>query len=72
MSTYIYIYIYIYMYIYSCIYIYIYVYVYTYTYTYTYVYLSKRFALSSRWYLNPKLPWTKPEYTIHQPYIKRS
>ena len=33
---------------YSCIYIY--------TYTYAYVYLSKMFALSSRWYSNPKPP----------------
>ena len=45
-STYVYIDIYLYIYVYSCIYIY----------TYTYVYLSKGFALSSRWYSNPKPP----------------
>ena len=53
-----YMYIYVYIYIYRCIYIYscIYIYIYIYTDTYSYVYLPKRFALSSRWYSNPKPP----------------
>ena len=46
-STYIYIYIYLYLYLFLYLYLY---------YTYANVYLSKRFALSSRWYSNPKPP----------------
>ena len=69
-NIYIYIYIYLYIYIYSCIYIYIYTYIYTYT--YTYVYLSKRCALSSRWYSSPKPPLNQARIYSTPTLYKRS